>query len=219
MSAHPTLSEEDARTMVGYILSLNNGGRMALSGTTTPGGGEGSYVLAATYRDGGGDGDTPPLVGQGVIVLRSPTLQAEEAADGLYRAVVPGSGQPNAFQVVAFRPGGRMRMADIDLTDIGSLSLHLHPRSDGEIELRFGAPDGELLASQSVAGREQWNDYTDVVLELPARDDRGDLYLIWKGEGGVVEDDMGHHRPADIGWIDYLTFKQTSERARYTSLK
>ncbi|WP_420459431.1 PQQ-dependent sugar dehydrogenase [Neolewinella sp.] len=219
MSAHPTLSEEDARTMVGYILSLNNGGRMPLSGTARPGEGEGSYVLAATYRDGGGDGDTPPLVGQGVIVLRPPTLQAEEAADGLYRAVVPGSGQPNAFQVVAFRPGGRMRMANIDLTDVGSLSLHLYPRSSGEIELRLGAPEGKVLASQSVAGRKEWNDYTDVVLDLPQRNERGDLYLIWKGEGGLVADDMGHHRPADIGWIDYLTFHRAKQTARYTSLK
>ncbi|WP_238751449.1 PQQ-dependent sugar dehydrogenase [Neolewinella maritima] len=218
MSAHPTLSTEDAETMVGYILSLNNGGRMPLAGTTRPGVGEGSYVLAATYRDGGGAGDTPPLVGQGVIVLRPPTLQAEAAADGLYRAEVPGSGQPNAFQVVAFRPGGHMRMADIDLTNIGSLNLHLHPRSDGDIELRLGSPDGELLASQSVAGRSEWNEYTEVELSIAPRRERGDLYLVWSGEGGVVADDMGHHRPADIGWIDYLTFRQGGS-ARYTSLK
>ena len=218
MSAHPTLSEADAKTMVGYILSLNDGSRMALQGTATPGEGTGSYVLAATYRDGGGEGGTAPLVGQGVIVLRSPRLEAEDAADGLYRAAVPGSGQPNAFRAVAFRPGGRMRLANIDLTGIGSLELHLHPRSEGELELRFGGPEGELLASATVPAREQWNDYTDVRLDLLPREARGDLYLIWKGEGGVVEDDMGHHRPADIGWIDYLTFRRGGG-ARYTSLK
>ena len=220
MSAHPTLSEKDAKTMVGYILSLNDGSRMALSGTTTPGEGEGSYVLAATYRDGGGEGQTEPLVGQGVLVLRSPRLEAEQAFDGLYRAAVPGSGQPNAFQVVAFRPGGRMQLSDIDLTDLGHLDLHLYPQREGVLELRFGTPDGELLAQQAVAARSsEWNDYTDVSLELPDRRDRGDLYLIWKGEGGVVADDMGHHRPADIGWIDYLTFRRQDGPALYTSLK
>lgn len=218
MSAHPTLDPTDAETMVGYILSLNDGGRLPLAGTVTPGDGTGSYVLAASYRDRGGEGDTPPLVGQGAIVLRSPTLQAEGAHDGLYRAVVPGSGQPNAFQVVTFRPGGRMRMADIDLTDIGSLQLHLYPRSDGELELRLGGPDGELLAKQPVSGRARWNDYTNVTLSFPPRRERADLYLIWKGEGGVVEDDMGHHLPADLGWIDYLTFRQ-AKPGLYTSLK
>lgn len=208
MSAHPTLSQEEAETMVGYILSLNNAGRLPLNGRAEIGEGTGSYVLAASYRDSGGEGQTDPLVGQGVIVLRSPTLQAEQAADGLYRAAIPGSGQPNAFRVVAFRPGGRIRMADIDLTGISKLRLHLYPRTAGELELRHGFPEGRILASTRVPAREEWNDYTDVDLPIPDDVERGDLFLIWKGEGGVMEDDMGHHRPGDLGWIDYLSFLQ-----------
>ena len=207
MSAHPTLSEAEAEMMVGYILSLNNAGRLPLAGTADIGEGEGSYVIAASYRDGGGDGGTEPLVGQGLLVLRPPTLQAEHAEDGLYRAAVPGSGQNNAFKVVAFRPGGWMRMAGIDLTGIAGLTLSLYPHRAGEIEVRLGSPDGDLLAGQVVPARERWNDYTDVEFSFSPRSGRGDLYIIWKGEGGVVADDMGHHRPADLGWIDHLTFR------------
>ncbi len=108
MSAHPTLSAGDAATMVGYILALNNGG-LPVAGQVSPGAGAGSYVLAASYRDGGGK-NTPPLVGQKTVVLRAPWLEAERAHDGLYRAGVPGSGQPGAFRIVTFRPGGWLRL-------------------------------------------------------------------------------------------------------------
>ncbi|NJB86258.1 cytochrome c [Lewinella marina] len=203
MSAHPTLSREDARAMVGYILSLNNPGRMPLAGTVRPGQGEGSYVLSASYRDAGGRGDAPALTGQGLVVLRDPSLEAESAADELYRAAVPGSGQRNAFRVVSFRPGGWMKLADIDLTDLGGLRLRLHAESEGELGLYLGGPEGQLLTQTTVAAGEG---YREVDLRLPPRRERGDLYLVWKGEGGVVTDDMGHHRPADLGWIDQLTF-------------
>ncbi|THH39842.1 PQQ-dependent sugar dehydrogenase [Neolewinella litorea] len=203
MSAHPTLSDEDARVMVGYILSLNNAGRMPLAGTVRPGKGAGSYVLSASYRDGGGKGNTPALTGQGLVVLRDPNLEAESAADELYRAAVPGSGQRNAFRVVSFRPGGWMKLADVDLTDLGGVQLQLHAEREGDLGLYLGGPDGELLSQATVAAAEG---YREIDLRLPARNERGDLYLVWKGEGGVVADDMGHHRPADLGWIDRLTF-------------
>jgi len=51
---------------------------------------------------------------------------------------------------------------------------------------------------------------THVRLPLPARVNDlapGDVYLVWKGEGGVVEDDMGHHRPGDVGFLDWVNFE------------
>ncbi|MEO0732874.1 MAG: PQQ-dependent sugar dehydrogenase [Bacteroidota bacterium] len=205
MSAHPTLTPRDAETMVGYILSLNNGG-LPPAGSITPGSGEGSYVVAASYRDGGARGISP-LVGQQAVVLRPTWLEAEAAHDGLYRASVPGSGQPGAFKRVNFRPGGYLKMASIHLLGVRNLTAHLHGNQPGELELRYGAPDGDLLARASPGPTEGWNQKEAVALPLSERVDDlppGDLYLVWKGEGGVVEDDMGHHRPGDVGWIDAL---------------
>ncbi|OAV43093.1 PQQ-dependent sugar dehydrogenase [Lewinella sp. 4G2] len=205
MSGHPALKTEDAETMVGYILSLNNGG-LPLEGKAKPGTGSGSYVIAASYRDNGGK-QTPPLVGQQAIVLRSPRVEVETGNDGLYRAAVPGSGQNFAFRVVAFRPGGWLKMDNIDLKGLAGFRLGLHGDANGELELRYGGPDGQLLAQTTVSPTQPWDGVDELTLELPASAadlEMGDLYFVWKGEGGVVADDMGHHRPGDVGWIDWI---------------
>ena len=206
MSAHPTLSREDAEVMVGYILSLNDAGRLPLAGRATPGAGSGSYVLAASYRDKGGR-NAPPLVGQKSVVLRPPTLEAELAHDGLFRAAVPQGGNNNAFKVVNFRPGGALRLADIDLEGLKAFSVRLHAITAGILELRRGTMDGELLASQSLAPTEGQDSYANVRLPLSASAGgprQSDVFLIWKGEGGTIADDMGHHRPGDVGFVDWI---------------
>jgi len=166
MSGHPALSQADAETMVGYILSLNNGG-LPLAGAVKPGEGVGSYVLAASYRDGGGR-STPPLTGQRTVVLRPTRLEAEHAHDGLYRAAVPGSGQNMAFKVVSFRPGGWLRLANIDLAGLRAFTLDLHANAPGELELRHGSPEGDLLARTTTSPTEGWDQTERVRLPLPA---------------------------------------------------
>ena len=206
MSAHPSLSPEDAEIMVGYILSLNDGGRLPLAGNVRPGEGTGSYVLAASYRDGGGRG-APPLVGQKAIVLRPTRMEVETENDGLYRAALPGSGAYQGFSKVAFRPGGWLRLANIDLTGVREMIVRLQVMTPGEMELRHGSPDGKLLAATVPPKTTDWSDFDAVSLPLPADAGElpvGDLYLVWKGEGGVVADDMGHHRPGDLGFVDAI---------------
>lgn len=206
MSGHPALSQNDAEIMVGYILSLNDAGRLPLAGSASPGKGSGSYVLAASYRDRGGR-NAPPLVGQSAIVLRPTTLEAESANDGLYRAAVPQGGENNAFKVVNFRPGGSLRLANIHLWGLTSVKARLHANVAGVLELRYGSREGELLSKKTLSPTEGWNTYADVMLPLPAGANNltpADIYLVWKGEGGVVEDDMGHHRPGDVGFLDWV---------------
>ncbi|MEM1357817.1 MAG: PQQ-dependent sugar dehydrogenase [Bacteroidota bacterium] len=216
MSGHPSLSPENAATMVGYILSLNNGG-LPLAGRVQPGDNtNGSYVLAASYRDRGGQ-QTPPLVGQQAVVLRPTYLEAEDNHDGLYRAGVPGSGQRGAFRRVTFRPGGWLKLANIDLTGVDAIVAHLHADQDGELELRYGSPEGELLAKTSPRRTEEWNAVEGIILKLPDAAQQlpqVDLYLVWKGAGGVVADDMGHHRPGDVGWIDAIEIEGSGIAAR-----
>ncbi len=205
MSAHPSLSQQDAETMVGYILSLNNSGRLPLAGRVQPGAGSGTYVLAASYRDGGGRG-VPALEGQQAVVLRPTRLEVEHEHDGLYRAALPGSGAYQGFSKIAFRPGGWLKLANIDLQGVRKFVVRLQAKELGALELRYGAPDGKLLASTAPPKTTNWSDFDRVSLALPATAQQlhGDLYLIWKGEGGVVTDDMGHHRPGELGWVDAI---------------
>lgn len=206
MSAHPTLAPTDAEIMVGYILSLNDAGKLPLAGNVRPGEGSGSYVLAASYRDGGGRG-APPLVGQKAIVLRPTLMEVEYENDGLYRAALPGSGVYQGFSKIAFRPGGWLRLANVDLTGVRELIVRLQVMESGEMELRHGGPDGKLLVVTSPPKTTNWGDFDAVSLRLPASVNDlevDDLYLIWKGEGGAVEDDMGHHRPGNLGFVDAI---------------
>lgn len=212
MSAHPNLSTADAETMVGYILSLDNSGRLPMAGKVSPGEGSGTYVLAASYRDGGGR-STPPLVGQKALIFRPTRLEVETENDGLYRAAVPGSGVYQGFTKVSFRPGGWMRLANIHLKDIRRLVVRLQAKEVGEISLHYGSPDGEVLASATVSKTTKWDAYDALPLNLPSSVDGlppGDLFLVWKGEGGIATDDMGHHRPGDLGWIDAIEVKGIS---------
>jgi len=190
--------------MVGYILSLNNAGRLPIAGRVQPGAGEGAYVLAASYRDGGGRG-VPPLEGQQAVVLRPTRLEVEREHDGLHRAALPGSGKYQGFSKIAFRPGGWLKLANIDLRGVDRFIVRLQARQQGALELRYGAPDGELLATSTPPKTTNWSDFDRVNLRLSATAQQlppGDLFLVWKGEGGVVTDDMGHHRPGELGWID-----------------
>lgn len=209
MSGHPTLSPEDAGLMAAYILSLNDRSPLPLAGKIgLPNNPDGAaYVLAATYRDGGSS-TAAPLTRQRALVLRPPHLEAESAADELYRAHVPLGGEHHAFEVVTFRPGGHLKMARTDLTGLRHLVLGLHPYEHGRIELRYDAPNGPKLAESHFPPQHDWYKRERIDLRLPPTvvDTLGprDLYLVWLGPDGKATDDMGHHRPADAGWLDWI---------------
>jgi cytochrome c len=208
MSAHPQLSTTDAESMVRYILSLREEeqlplrGRLSLAAGAEPGGG---FVIAGQYRDRGA-ANAEPLTGESLTILRPPQLEAEYAADALHRAYVPRGGNYRAFRQVNFRPGGRLRMYGLDLSGIRELQLRTHARSDGAIALYLGDPAGPPVATQPVAAASEWGAWKIITFKLPSTNGPTDVHLQWLGEDGQVVDDMGHHRPADVGWLDRLAF-------------
>ncbi|NJO87278.1 MAG: hypothetical protein HC821_04625 [Lewinella sp.] len=210
MSAHPSLSQSEAESMVAYILSLNDRSRLPPQGQlllplpSTPG----VFVLAASYKDGGSP-SAPALTGSQVLVLRPPRLEAETAADFLFRAHIPQGGEHHAFKVVTFRPGGYLALHDLDLRSLRQLSVGLHPYTDGALELRLGGPQGLLLGRQNLKANYDWFAIEQLNFKLPVSVDtlgRQSLFLQWLGPEGRTSDDMGHHRPSDCGWMDWLEF-------------
>ena len=157
MPPNATIAENDAATILKYILSLGDkaGQPLPLSGSFSPqlptgDAGRGSFIVRAVYTDQGGDG-VPALSGETIHVLRSPTLAANkpdisndiEATDRNATAKV----------------GGHLGFQDIDLTGIKQLEISASAtRRDnhvgGEIEVRLDSPTGELLGTTKVEPQE-----------------------------------------------------------------
>lgn len=157
MAAHPTLTEEQAREIVEYILSLGNqpAARSTqtrpLQGTLVANehlkqGGEGQYVLMATYTDLG-NGKISPITAREEIVLRNPRLQAE-ACDEKSRNI--NMVTANNMDLLVAGDNDYFGFRQIDLTGVKDVQLRIGAQEavrSGKVELRSGSSTGELLGS------------------------------------------------------------------------
>lgn len=158
MSAHPQLSQQDAQTMVRYILSLSEqpttvaaSAPLPLKGayiTTVPEGenGKGGYLLRAAYNDKGTSA-IPSLSSEALIPLRNPTLDPEKAdvKQSTDLMITPS----RSFFMMG--DGSYLGYKQLDLTGIQQIKLNVQARpragaAGGTIEIRLDAPDGQLLA-------------------------------------------------------------------------
>jgi len=154
MSAHPELSESDARRMVDYVLSINDVKPtvtpLALEGKIKPEipegeDGQGSFLLRAFYTDKGA-GQITSLTGEDYVALRHPFLdpQSAEIRKGVNLMTTPS--------INFFMEGDRSYIGfkSLDLTDVKEINLfvNVNPRNGavgGIVEARLGSPDGELI--------------------------------------------------------------------------
>ncbi len=157
MAAHPQLTKDDAANIVKYILSLGNEGQakpmlpVAGSYTTkiekgTPQ--DGVVMIRAAYTDKGANG-MPPVTAQDMLVLRSPNLVPAEAdeMDGIQVFKL----NPTRALAIVQKSGAYTMFNKIDLTDVGAVMciatvpVDMLNAAGGVIEVRIGAPDGELI--------------------------------------------------------------------------
>ena len=166
MPPHPTLSEDDRRAMVQYILSLASSrlpvrGRAALTQhAASPGG---AYRLMAVYADQPRNG-VRSIADTAVVVLRAPRVLASSAA--AYRNIGLGTGRgvdsTSHLLATVYADTSQLNLGTLDLTGVSRVVVEL--RSPAQypftIELRDGGPTGTLLGSTDVrpAVKEQWYD-------------------------------------------------------------
>lgn len=164
MSAHPQLSESDARRMVDFILSMNETkptvASLPLSGKVTPvvpegESGQGGYLLRASYADKG-VGNVGSLTGVDYVALRNPFLdpQLSEIRKGVNLMTTP---RVNFFMV---GDQSHIGFKALDLTGVEQIDLYVEvsPRADaigGSVEVRVGSPTGQLIGqSESIVPKE-----------------------------------------------------------------
>lgn len=155
MAAHPNLKPEDARQIVGWILSLGNEEKrksLPPSGTVPPTANKpakdnGLLVLTATYTDKGGN-NIKPMTGSQSIALRNNKMMFYGANDLKGYTFVDFNGM--RFMITPLAQGW-FSMDDLDLSGINSAVLaagwQKAPAVGFEFELRLDTPDGKLLGS------------------------------------------------------------------------
>jgi len=128
MSAHPDLSEGDAKQIVEYIFSLgedpkNKPKSLPVAGTVMPVSAKdmkpnGVFYLFASYTDKGGVG-IKPLTGTGAATLQSPVIQAANYSEAEGASAMEYNGQrfliPGAKSEVLYK--------DLDLGQVNGLEI------------------------------------------------------------------------------------------------
>ena len=182
MPPHPSLSEDDRRAMVDYILSLASSalpprGRAPLGQhVAAPGG---AYRLTAVYADQPHNG-VRSLADTAVVTLRAPRVPVAAAVSmrGIGLGTGQGSDGTSHLLATVYADTAHLGLGTLDLTGVTHVTVEL--RSPAKypftLELRDGSPTGAVLGSAEVkpASTGQW--YTQSV-PLSARGDH-ELYVV-----------------------------------------
>ncbi|MFB5944307.1 PQQ-dependent sugar dehydrogenase [Albibacterium profundi] len=180
MNGHPQVSQNEAKEMVRYILSL--AGQAELFDLPRQGavplnkhqkqGKRGRYVLKASYTDGGGA--IVPLTGQDALVLRSNVVEAEDADE------LNNIGRTNE-QLGSIHNGSWFMLKQIDLTGIKQITYNYSSLNiDATLEVRVGSPTGDVISTFDYKNTGDWSKFIE--LSAPVNDPGGinDLYFVFK---------------------------------------
>jgi cytochrome c len=155
MAAHPQLTQDEAKEMVRYILSLADDQEKSkpLSDKLIPNDKNkaGTYIFAANYADRGANGMGSQL-GSQIVTLRSSMFKAATFDESNKAMKVPVEGEGDL--VIATTSGGYITFNDLDLTDLSGVTVYASGReggtAGGNVEVRLDKPDGELLGSVTI---------------------------------------------------------------------
>ncbi len=154
MPAHPTMSDEDAKKIVQWVLSLENNSvnkaSLPTHGIITPSEDleNNIFSIYASYTDQGGAG-LKPLSASSSFYLRSNTLPAREITE---RTRIGLKDSTNTGFLVYPQNNGWFKLNSIDLTGIKQVELSNISKGGGgiySIELRGNSETGTLIGKSS----------------------------------------------------------------------
>ena len=167
MPAHPNLSEDDAKTIVNFILSINN--PPSQNGLEPTGNyvlndhidtkKEGRYVLKSSYLDEGGE-FVGPLKASNQLYLRYYKIKAtsSDLKDKAEKIELDTEIYPSAKykdRAVEISSGGQIGFNQIDLTEIKAVNIEFYTKNNEKPEGTF-----ELKANGKVIGNTNIVDYS-----------------------------------------------------------
>jgi cytochrome c len=201
MAAHPSISLEDARMMVTYILSFGEEGNaqsLPVEGTFTPGSDQqnasnGVHMLKAMYTDRGADA-VGASTSQQIHIFRSNRVKAVDLDQQEDMQIF----KTDEAEVVLISGPGYLSFNQIDLTDIRSITLSGSVVGQGTstlIEIRLDSPDGKKIAEANLSSTGKaltgGNFAAQALATLDPVNSTHDLYFVAKvseaaGSGGSL---------------------------------
>jgi cytochrome c len=164
MPAHPSLSLNNARNIVNYILSVTSDEPRTLPVRGTfvtriprDDKGRGTFIIRAAYTDRSVN-NVPSHTVDSIVYLRSPKL------DPLSADIIEGGAardQLDEYVFLTARPNSFIAWHDVDLTNIHKIlfrpNWHLYDiYPGGKVEIRLNSPDGQLIGETTIE-REQFD--------------------------------------------------------------
>lgn len=199
MNAHPQLSKEDANTIVKYILSLTQqktydslpaSGNISIKPPAGTSGG--TWSLTATYTDLGNG--VVPLTSTNQLVLRQPTIQANEAdrMNGVRRYnTMLGAIKNNAYFV----------LKAIDLAGIKQVTYNYAAKENAAmIEIHIDSAKGPVISTLNYQPTGNWDKFKQAGTTVTATSGAHDLYFVFRKEGEV--------KGEGLCLVDWLRFGQ-----------
>lgn len=164
MSAHPNVSDIDAKRMVDYIFSLGgaaaNVPRLGLTGKVEPiaptyENAGGNYVLRAAYKDKGA-AKTKSILSEKMLYLRSQYLRPQDLSGSSSVQIITTLSY--SFSFIGDKSYGFYK--NIDLTSIKEVVAFLQVNSrngavGANVELRLDSPTGKLLGVSEFVGNKE----------------------------------------------------------------
>ncbi|WP_129667645.1 ThuA domain-containing protein [Phytoactinopolyspora endophytica] len=139
------------------------------------------YILTGRYTDGGA-GDIPSLSGEDTSLLFPKLREAEFFSDSQDVTVAGSRDIEGHGTSIAGQDGAWAAYEPVNLLNVDALILRASAATEGTIELRRDAPDGELLGTATVPATTGGR-YVDVPVEVSDPGDTFTLYAVFPDAG------------------------------------
>ncbi|MEV0807246.1 ThuA domain-containing protein [Micromonospora sp. NPDC050200] len=154
---------------------------------TDLGGGHGEdmnvfYALDGRYADSGGAGGIPSLTGSDTTLLFPKQREAEFFDKSSNVTVGPSRDLEGHANSITGQNGAWASYDPVNLHNVDRLVLRVSAAGASRIELRRGAPDGELLGTAQVPATTSGG-YVDVPVEVSDPGETFTLYAVFPGAG------------------------------------
>jgi len=197
MAAHPQFSQEEAKTIAAYIVSLDEESPnpvLPASGSFVADqhkpGEQGTYIFQVSYTDAGGD-PIGPLTSTFGLRLKPANMPATMFSDQFKGGRARNIGDVEVL--TGIEDGAWLKYADIDLTGIREVKVHggtLGSRTnnwvttDGPFTLELRRTvDGAVIGRAALPALKGMNDQQVAVIPISAPGEMGDLYLTFSYNG------------------------------------